>query len=779
MKKKVLLIFFILASVYSNAQTWDSPYNFPKTRDVFAWPFADSSIWNTPIGSNAQYVSYQSRFPIGVNNTYCDDDIIVLTPTVPLMDVYQCNEDWGWGDHMRKDGGIIFSAPIPQDFYFSRHGNACLAVLLQDKETILSSQPFYHYPGYTYGTSRYDFPNTNIYTDGIWGSHGGAGMSAIGGTIRMGELAPGAPPIHHALKMAVYSHELNAHRWPAPKDDAWSPNLKTSGFCDGALSALLPSYDIAANLETEVGKYIARACQDYGIYLVDGTGWDDHNEIMVENGPDGWVVDEVKQKWNGLNMETDQSTAFGRDMKKIYGNLYIIENNASDNVGGGGTWRAPLAPPFGKRISISIVQPAKDTILIAPATITIKAEASTGDSVTVKKVEFHNGSEKIGEALTMPYTIFWSGLSKGEYTVSAVMIDSNADTITSSPVHLTVLASHPPEVFISAPVEGSVYSDNQNITLTAIAKDNDGNITKVAFFEGETKLGECLETPYNYTWSGLTPGIYAVTAVATDNSGISTTSKVVHFTFGDCDSGTNLISNPEFDDSTTGWKTWNDGNSAFTKSIVNKAGMSGENALLLNISKTSGLMGIRLWTNLDFKSAHDYQICFLAKSTENKQLKIAFKERGLNGPEYWSQNITIDTLVSSYGPYFFHCDHDYANGELDFFSGSDSSSFWLDRVRVADQSPTSSISVKQNEWRVFPNPVTGQYLTIETDNFTSEPVVISIFNAMGQKVFTSTERYMGSIRISVGQLMRNGIYLVKIQAGNQIITNRIIVPGMN
>lgn len=238
-------------SVYSNSQTWDSPYNFPKTRDVFAWPFADNSIWNTPIGSNANNVSYQNTFSIGVNVTYCDDDIIVLTPTVPLMDVYQCNEDWGWGDHMRKDGGIVFSAPIPQDFYFSRHGNACLAVLLQDKESILSSQPFYHYPGYTYGTSRYDFSNTNIYTDGIWGSHGGAGMSAIGGTIRMGELAPGAPPIHHALKMAVYSHDLDGHRWPAPKDDAWSSNLRTSGFCDGALCALLPSYDIAASLETE------------------------------------------------------------------------------------------------------------------------------------------------------------------------------------------------------------------------------------------------------------------------------------------------------------------------------------------------------------------------------------------------------------------------------------------------------------------------------------------------------------------------------------------------
>jgi len=354
-KTGVLIIFFTFFIFNScsnkkvlsqdNSSNWSDPYQFPATRNPYLWPFSQNSIWNTPIGSNAQYVSYQSTFSIGVNNTYCDDDIIVLTPTVALMDVYQCNEDWGWGDHMRKDGGIIFSAPIPQDFYFSRHGNACLSVLMPDGHTILSSQPFYHYSGYTYGTSRYNFPNTDIYTEGIDGSHGGSGMSAIGGTIRMGELAPDAPPIHHALKMAVYSHDVG-HRWPAPKDDAWSSNVRTTGFCDGSLCALLPSYDIGANLETEVGKHIAKACQDYGIYLVDGTGWPDHNEIMVENGPNGWVVDEVKQKWNGLDMQTGQNTAFGRDMKKIYGNLSIVENNTADNVGGGGTKRAPMAPPF-------------------------------------------------------------------------------------------------------------------------------------------------------------------------------------------------------------------------------------------------------------------------------------------------------------------------------------------------------------------------------------------------------------------------------------------------
>ncbi len=339
-------------STQDSPSTWSDPYKFPATRNPCLWPFSRNSIWNTPIGSNAKYVSYQSQYPNGqVKTFYLDDDIIILTPKEPMMDIMLNTADWNWGrDRCVVEGGLLFSAPIPKSFLWHRPktlSNACLAVLMSDGRTIKQTQPFTRCAVDQPALSHYKFEDSDIYGEGITGSHGGSGMSAIGGTIRMGELAPGAPPIHHALKMAVQRHG-SGHRWPAPHDDAGSRNIVTTGFCDGALCALLPSFDIAGTgFETEVAKYIARACQDYGIYLVDGTGWSAVC-IDVENGAHGWVRDEVLQKW-GVEMDyvSTSETPFGRDMKKIFSNLMVVDNNAEDNRGGGGTPRAPIAPPFG------------------------------------------------------------------------------------------------------------------------------------------------------------------------------------------------------------------------------------------------------------------------------------------------------------------------------------------------------------------------------------------------------------------------------------------------
>jgi len=266
------------------------------------------------------------------------------------MDIMLNTADWRWGrDRTVVQGGLLFSAPMPKRFLWYRPNtlsNACLAVLMPDGKTIKQTQPFTRAKVGQPALSHYKFEDNDIYGEGISGSHGGSGMSAIGGTIRMGELVPGAPPIHHALKMAVRRHG-SGHRWPAPKDD-FDRGVVTTGFCDGALCALLPSFDITgAGFETEVAKYIARACQDYGIYLVDGTGWSAVC-IAVENGAHGWVRNEVLQKW-GVEMDyvSTSTTPFGRDMKKIFSNLMVVENNTENNRGGGGTPRAPKAPPFG------------------------------------------------------------------------------------------------------------------------------------------------------------------------------------------------------------------------------------------------------------------------------------------------------------------------------------------------------------------------------------------------------------------------------------------------
>jgi hypothetical protein len=39
------------------------------------------------------------------------------------------------------------------------------------------------------------------------GAHGGSGLSALGGVIRLHEIGPDAPPIRHALKLELFAHQ--------------------------------------------------------------------------------------------------------------------------------------------------------------------------------------------------------------------------------------------------------------------------------------------------------------------------------------------------------------------------------------------------------------------------------------------------------------------------------------------------------------------------------------------------------------------------------------------
>jgi len=392
----------------------------------------------------------------------------------------------------------------------------------------------------------------------------------------------------------------------------------------------------------------------------------------------------------------------------------------------------------------------------------------------VVKVEFFMDNLKIGEVHEKPTILSWESTALGSHNLWAKMINIDGDTTYSAPVHICLTVSESPNVSISQPLNNSVFPNNTNVIINAQANDPDGVITKVSFYNGETKLGESLNSPYHFEWTNLSPGSYSITAVATDNTETSTTSLPVNFTMGDCGSGTNQLLNPEFDDLTSTWKTWNDGGSAFTKSVVNDVSLSGTNALKVDISNASGLMGIRLWTNLDFKTGHDYRICFLAKSTATKQVKIAFKERGLNGTEYWSQNISIDALSTSYGPYFYHCDHEYANGELDFYLGTSAGTIWLDKIKVADQNSTGILSQKLNNVQIYPNPVTGEFLYITADDLNGETISLTIYNQTGQKVFAESVCYSGPIKIPVSQLSGNGIYLVAIQSEKATYTQKII-----
>lgn len=88
----------------------------------------------------------------------------------------------------------------------------------------------------------------------------------------------------------------------------------------------------------------------------------------------------------------------------------------------------------------------------------------------------------------------------------------------------------PPTVNITSPTNNAAFNSPASITINATAADADGNVTKVVFYNGTNILSTVVTAPYAYTWTGVTPGTYAITAKATDNSNAETTSGVVNIT---------------------------------------------------------------------------------------------------------------------------------------------------------------------------------------------------------------------------------------------------------
>ena len=82
----------------------------------------------------------------------------------------------------------------------------------------------------------------------------------------------------------------------------------------------------------------------------------------------------------------------------------------------------------------------------------------------------------------------------------------------------------------TSPANNASFKAPATITLAATAKDSDGKIAKLEFFEGANLLATVTVRPYTFIWTNVQPGSYTLFAKATDNRGLTTTSNAVNIT---------------------------------------------------------------------------------------------------------------------------------------------------------------------------------------------------------------------------------------------------------
>lgn len=368
------------ASVSPSLSVSPSPSVMPSAsavpcRDQNLWPFSDTSYWNHPLGDGAQFspANLFAGLRKGEEAPYAmqsdPDWFIVPTAADPILP--WVNQGF-WGAPAAAycnytgplvPGGIRF----PNNLIVNNFGNNNgAAILQQDNRTLLLIQPIYHCQAGAPVTALANTPGgmtADIRGNGIGGGHGGSGLSSFGGTIRLGELLPAAPPMRHALKLEFFAaqyfylprpcNRTLCYRWPATNCDGYvcstpgAYNGTNPKLTPGALLAVPPALAVALNasLGTLPARKLLAALSTYGGYVVDDTFWN-ATSICTEEG----VATEFQAAYGFPFTVTSKSTgaaaAWYADQLALFRALQIVDNNSPTSVGGGGVPLAASPPPF-------------------------------------------------------------------------------------------------------------------------------------------------------------------------------------------------------------------------------------------------------------------------------------------------------------------------------------------------------------------------------------------------------------------------------------------------
>jgi pectate lyase len=171
---------------------------------------------------------------------------------------------------------------------------------------------------------------------------------------------------------------------------------------------------------------------------------------------------------------------------------------------------------------VAVTAPVAASVFTAPAEqISLAADASDADGI-VTRVDFYRGATLLGSTSVAPYRFEWLNVPAGTYSLTAVAIDNAGAATTSAAV--TIIVNAPPSVALTSPADGAIVTAPGEFALRASAADTDGSIASVEFYRGATLLGTSTAAPYEFNVTGLAPGAYSFTAVATDNFGARTIS---------------------------------------------------------------------------------------------------------------------------------------------------------------------------------------------------------------------------------------------------------------
>ena len=137
---------------------------------------------------------------------------------------------------------------------------------------------------------------------------------------------------------------------------------------------------------------------------------------------------------------TDTTSPYSATWTGAPAGSYTLTARAVDNGGATRTSTAvaiTVTTATNQLPTVSITSPTAGQSFAAPASLTMAAAASDTDG-TITGVDFFVGTQLVGSDSTSPYTMAWSNVAAGSYSLTAVARDNAGGTRTSAAVAVTV-----------------------------------------------------------------------------------------------------------------------------------------------------------------------------------------------------------------------------------------------------------------------------------------------------------------------------------------------------
>jgi hypothetical protein len=191
----------------------------------------------------------------------------------------------------------------------------------------------------------------------------------------------------------------------------------------------------------------------------------------------------------------------------------------------------PLSATTNQAPTVTLTSPASATAFAAPANVTVAASASDPEN-RMSRVEFYSNQALIGSDSSSPYSMTWSSVPAGTYSLTAKAFDADGGSAISPPVTIVVAAAATSTVPTSVIFQASsdhatlvtsyrldVFASGANTsTATPVASANLGKPTPAA--NGDITVDE------QVVFNALSAGSYQATVAAIGDAGESRSTPV-------------------------------------------------------------------------------------------------------------------------------------------------------------------------------------------------------------------------------------------------------------